>query len=135
MSKIQECIDALKSQFLNVDYRSLQVDLSSQQSVRDAAAKVLSWSDVPTLDVIVNNAAIFAFPERTLSEDGIELHFATNHIGHFLFTSLLMPKLIAAAQGSEKGATRIVNVTSGSPMVATMVSLLSAKWICGYKMS
>jgi NAD(P)-dependent dehydrogenase (short-subunit alcohol dehydrogenase family) len=54
-------------------------------------------------------------PKLTLSEDGIEIQFATNHIGHFLFTSLIMPKLIKAAEGKTKGATRIVNVSSLSP--------------------
>ncbi|KAL6799514.1 hypothetical protein GGI42DRAFT_327758 [Trichoderma sp. SZMC 28013] len=53
-------------------------------------------------------------PNRQLNEDGIERHFATNHVGHFLFTSLIIPKLIAAAQkpGAVKGATRVVNVSS-----------------------
>lgn len=54
-------------------------------------------------------------PERELSEEGIEMHFATNHIGHFLFTNLIMSKLVKAAEKSEKGATRIINVTSLSP--------------------
>lgn len=54
-------------------------------------------------------------PERTLSEDGIEIHFATNHIAHFLFTNLIMPKLIKAAEGKPKGSARVVNVSSLSP--------------------
>jgi len=59
-------------------------------------------------------------PKRTITEDGIEKHFATNHIGHFLFTCLIVPKLITAAKKNPKGATRIVNVSSGSPTVASM---------------
>lgn len=58
--------------------------------------------------------------ERTLTEDGIEMHFATNHIGHWLLTCLIMPKLIKAAEGRPKGATRVVNVTSASPTVSGM---------------
>ena len=58
--------------------------------------------------------------ERTLSADGIELHLATNHIGHWLLTSLIMPKLITAAGGSPWGATRVVNVSAGSAIVASM---------------
>jgi NAD(P)-dependent dehydrogenase (short-subunit alcohol dehydrogenase family) len=57
-------------------------------------------------------------PERTLSEDGIEMQFTTNHIGHFLSTSLIMPKLIRAAESSPKGATRVIIVISLSPTVA-----------------
>ncbi|KFY14027.1 hypothetical protein V491_06174 [Pseudogymnoascus sp. VKM F-3775] len=59
-------------------------------------------------------------PERTLTEDGIEMHLATNHIGHFLLTNLVMPKLIAAAQRGPRGATRVINVSSLSPTFATM---------------
>ncbi|KAK4154219.1 putative short-chain dehydrogenase [Chaetomidium leptoderma] len=114
-SKLQESIDALKAKFLNVDYRLLPMDLSKQQSVRAGAAEVLSWSDVPTVDIVVNSAGMGLLPERQFSEDGIELTFATNHIGHFLFTNLIMPKLIKAAQHNPKGATRVVNVSSGSP--------------------
>lgn len=96
-------------------YRPLQLDLSSQRSVRAAAAEFLLWSDVPTVDIIVNNAGVMAIPERTITEDGVELHLATNHIGHFLFTCLISPKLIKAAQGAVKGATRVINVASNNP--------------------
>lgn len=103
-----------------MDYHPLKLDLSSQKAVREAAAEVLSWKDVPTIDILVSNAAVMNIPERTLSEDGIELQFATNHLGHFLFTCLIMPKLLKAAESSPKGATRVINVTSLSPTVAGM---------------
>lgn len=86
--------------------------------MRNAAAEVLSWTNVDAVNVIVNSAGVMGLPERQMTPEGIEMHFATNHIGHFLFTSLLMPRLITAAQRSPRGATRIVNVTSGSPMAA-----------------
>ncbi|KAK4044224.1 putative short-chain dehydrogenase [Parachaetomium inaequale] len=123
LSKLQDSIDALKTAYPNVDYRLLQVDLSSQRSVRAAAAELLSWTDVPTVDMLINSAGVALIPERTLSEDGIELTFATNHVGHFLFTCLIMPRLIKAAEqqkNKNKGATRIVNVSSGSPLFAGM---------------
>jgi NAD(P)-dependent dehydrogenase (short-subunit alcohol dehydrogenase family) len=103
-----------------VDYRALKLDLSSQKAVRDAAATLLSWNDVPEVNILVNNAAVMNLPERTLSEDGLEMQFATNHIGHFLFTCLIMPKLIKAAENSPKGATRVINVSSLSPTRAGM---------------
>lgn len=104
-----------------MDYRPLNLDLSSQNAVRAAASELLSWSDVPTIDIIVNSAGIMCLPKRTLSEDGIEMQFATNHIGHFLFTSLIMPKLIEASKAnSTQGATRIINVTSLSPTWSRM---------------
>lgn len=119
-SRIQESIDAIKKDYPNVDYRLLKLDLSSQKGVRVAAEEVLSWSDIPTIDILVNSAGVMNLPERTINEDGIEMHFATNHIGHFLFTCLIMPKLIKSAQGKPKGTTRVINVTSLSPTVASM---------------
>lgn len=118
--KIQECIDALKAEYPNVDYRSLKMDLSSQQSVRAAADELLSWSDIPTVDILINSAGVMGLQERTLTSDDVEMHFATNHIGHWLFTSLIMPKMIKAAQNNPKGSTRVVNVSSGSPMMSGM---------------
>ncbi|TRX98434.1 hypothetical protein FHL15_000508 [Xylaria flabelliformis] len=119
-SKIKQCIEILKSQYPNVDYRPLIVDLSRQKSVRAAASELLSWADIPTVDIIINSAGVMGIPERTLTKDGIELHFATNHIGHWLLTCSIMPKLIKAAENSPKGATRVVNVSSASPMRAPM---------------
>ncbi|KIX03384.1 uncharacterized protein Z518_06936 [Rhinocladiella mackenziei CBS 650.93] len=114
MSKLQECIDELNQQWPNVDYRSLKLDLSSQKAVRTAANEVLSWNDVPFINILVNNAGVANIPKHTINDDGIELHLATNHIGHFLFTNLVMPKLLKAAETSPKGVTRVVNVSSGA---------------------
>ncbi|KAJ4251987.1 hypothetical protein NW762_011288 [Fusarium torreyae] len=119
-SKAQESIDELKANFPGVDYRFLEVDLSSQESVKNAAKEALSWTDVPTIDLIINSAGIMGLQERTLSKEGIELHLATNHIGHWLLTCLIMPKLIKAAEGKPKGSVRIVNVSSASPMSSSM---------------
>lgn len=93
--------------------------MSSQKSVRDAAATILSWEDVPQIDIIVNSAGVMGVPNRELTKDGIEMHFATNHIGHWLLSSLLMPKLMEASKNATKGATRIINVSSGSPIFST----------------
>jgi NAD(P)-dependent dehydrogenase (short-subunit alcohol dehydrogenase family) len=98
----------------------LHVDLSTQQSVRDAAAEVMAWTDVLVIDIVVNSAGVMGIQERTLTSDGIEMHFATNHIGHWLLTCLIMPKLIKAAEHNPKGATRVVSVSSASPTVSAM---------------
>ncbi|KFY12712.1 hypothetical protein V492_03705, partial [Pseudogymnoascus sp. VKM F-4246] len=119
-AKLTESIDALRASYPDVDYRALEVDLSRQTSVRAAATEVLGWSDIPELNIVINSAGVMFVPERTLSEEGIEMHFATNHIGHFLLTCLLMPKLIAAAKANPRGATRVVNVSSLSPTVSKM---------------
>jgi NAD(P)-dependent dehydrogenase (short-subunit alcohol dehydrogenase family) len=86
--------------------------------VREAAAKVLTWKDVPTMDILVNNAAAMNLPERMLSEDGIETQFATNHVGNLPFTCLIIPKLFKVAETSPRGVTRVINVSSLSSVVA-----------------
>jgi len=82
----------------NVDLFSL--DLSSLSSVR---MFVKNWGDQP-VDVLINNAGVM-FSPYSLSQDGHELHFASNHLGHFLLTNLLVENLIKA-----KG--RVVNLSS-----------------------
>ncbi|KAJ5088899.1 hypothetical protein N7456_012515 [Penicillium angulare] len=119
-SKIEECLKALQAEFPGVECRGLQIDLSTQQSVRCAANQVMTWEDIPAVDILVNNAGVMGIQERTLSQDGIEMHFATNHIGHWLFTCLIMPKLIKSTESRSEGMTRVVNVTSGSPMISGM---------------
>ncbi|KAH8692795.1 hypothetical protein BGW36DRAFT_301920 [Talaromyces proteolyticus] len=117
-AKLEECLDDIRAKYPDVTFRSLVLDLSSQNSVRKAATEVLGWKDIPAIDIVINNAGIMNIPERTLNEDGIELHFATNHVGHFLFTNLIMPNIIASARNGQTGATRIINVSS----MATTVS-------------
>ncbi|KAK7399200.1 hypothetical protein VNO78_10378 [Psophocarpus tetragonolobus] len=63
------------------------LDLSSIASVRKFAA-AFSSSGLP-LNILINNAGVMATP-FTLSQDNIELQFATNHLGHFLLTNLLL---------------------------------------------
>lgn len=67
-----------------VEVRTL--DVSDLSSVRAFAA------DLGDVDVLVNNAGILGVPQGQ-SPDGFELHFATNHLGHFALTNLLLPRL------------------------------------------
>ncbi|CRG87868.1 hypothetical protein PISL3812_04889 [Talaromyces islandicus] len=119
-AKLQECVDALGNKHQGVDFRPLVLDLSSQKSVRAAAAEVLSWEDTPAIDVVINNAGVMNIPNRTLSEDGIELHLAINHLGHFLFTNLIMSKIIASAANTSPIAARVVNVSSMAAMASPL---------------
>ena len=60
----------------------------------------------PEIDVLVNNAGIFA-GERVITEDGAEATFAVNQLGPFLLTALLTPVLLATG-----GGARVINVSS-----------------------
>jgi NAD(P)-dependent dehydrogenase (short-subunit alcohol dehydrogenase family) len=116
LSKVQACIDELKKSYPNTAYHKLSLDLASQQATSTAAAEILSWTHIPAIDIVVNSAGVMHIPTRTLSVDGIEMHLAVNYLGHFLFTCLIMPKLITASEKNPvKGVTRIINVTSMSP--------------------
>jgi NAD(P)-dependent dehydrogenase (short-subunit alcohol dehydrogenase family) len=82
-----------------------KTDLSTQQNVRSVAANIINCH--PRIDILVNNAGA-RFNHFQQSSDGIELTFATNHLGHFLLTNLLLPALLQAPCG------RIVTVASGA---------------------
>lgn len=86
----------------------LELDLASLQSVRKFVFAFKS-KNLP-LNLLINNAGIMGCP-FSLSADGIELQFATNYLGHFLLTKLLIDKMKSTAQ--ESGIEgRIVNVSS-----------------------
>ena len=82
---------------------TLECDLASQSSIRDASRRFLAGHD--RLDVLVNAAGVFV-KEKTLTADGIELTFATNYLSYFLLTRELLTLLTASAPA------RVVNVAS-----------------------
>ena len=69
------------------------LDLSSLASVAALADELIA--DGRPIDILVNNAGIMTPPSRRQSEDGFELQFATNHLGHFALTARLLPLLRA----------------------------------------
>lgn len=67
------------------------LDLGSLESVRTASAELRAAH--PRVDLLINNAAV-AFPPKTTTPDGFELQFATNHLGHFALTGLLLENML-----------------------------------------
>jgi len=86
----------------NIDI--LIADISSLADVRKVAAEFNK--KYPRLDILVNNAGLVMGPKREISKDGFEMTFASNHLGHFLLTQLLLGKL------KKSKSARIVNVSS-----------------------
>ncbi|HET6165297.1 MAG TPA: SDR family NAD(P)-dependent oxidoreductase [Marmoricola sp.] len=78
-----------------------ELDLASQASV---AAFAERWSG--PLDLLVNNAGVMRPPHYRETEDGHELMFGTNHLGHFALTGRLLPALLEAPK------PRVVTVAS-----------------------
>lgn len=91
-----------KGQGARVDL--LIADLASKKQVRKVAAEFLST--YPRLDVLVNNAGLVQ-KQKQMTEDGIEVQWATNHLAPFLLTSLLLDVLKKSAPA------RVVTVSSG----------------------
>jgi NAD(P)-dependent dehydrogenase (short-subunit alcohol dehydrogenase family) len=83
-------------------------DMSSQKQIRAAAAELKHRHD--RLHVLVNNAGGI-WMKREVTEDGLERTFAVDHLGYFLFTTLLLPQL---RQGAP---SRVVNVASEASKV------------------
>ena len=77
------------------------LDLASQASVHAFAERFEG-----PLDLLVNNAGVMAPPRRRETQDGFELQFGTNHLGHFALTGLLLPHLLEAV------APRVTTVSS-----------------------
>ncbi|XWS49963.1 hypothetical protein CRYUN_Cryun12cG0047500 [Craigia yunnanensis] len=86
----------------------MELDLSLMASIRKFAAEYQS-SSLP-LNLLINNAGVMATPFM-LSHDNIELQFATNHLGHFLLTNLLLENMKNTARKSNREG-RIVNLSS-----------------------
>jgi NAD(P)-dependent dehydrogenase (short-subunit alcohol dehydrogenase family) len=83
--------------------RVIRLDLASLASVSTAADEIRA--SYPRLDLLINNAGVMAIP-FVRSEDGFELTFATNHLGHFALTGLLLERLLATP------GSRVVTVSS-----------------------
>jgi len=103
------CRDVTKSGAVLDDVREVggtaelfPLELADLESVRDCARAVLA-RDEP-LHVLINNAGLAGKPGTT--QQGFELTFGVNHLGHFLLTQLLLPKLL------EQPHSRVVNVSS-----------------------
>lgn len=82
-----------------------QLDLTSLASIRAAADNLRAV--YPQIDLLINNAGVMTTPKAS-TEDGFELQFGTNHLGHFALTGLLLNNMLAV-QGS-----RVVTISSNA---------------------
>jgi NAD(P)-dependent dehydrogenase (short-subunit alcohol dehydrogenase family) len=97
--------EEIMTEIQNPNVELLSCDLSSFGAIKNFAAFVKS--KYSKIDVLINNAAVLK-RERTVSIDGHETMFATNHLGPFLLTHLLLDLLRAS------GPARILNITAPS---------------------
>ena len=86
-----------------------QLDLANLTSIQEAARSVCQR--YPEISLLLNNAGVMAPPNKLLTAQGIELQFGTNHVGHHMWTRLLLPQL------NDDG--RIVTVASTAHSMAS----------------
>lgn len=111
LDKASQTAELITKAHPEVKTKVLELDLTLFASVRKGAEEVNSWDDVPVIDVLVNNAGIMAVPYE-ICADGFEKHFTVNHLSHFLFTNLILDKILAAKDG------RVVNISSGTHYIS-----------------
>ncbi len=102
--KTQPVIDDIKKSTGNDKVEFVALDLGDLKSVRTCAEELLA-RNIP-IHGLVNNAGLAG--QRGTTKDGFEIQFGTNHLGHYLFTRLLLDRI------KQSGHARIVNVASAS---------------------
>ncbi len=89
----------------------IQLNLIDLDSVRRFTDQFTS--KYAHLDILVNNAGVVSLRDRQVTRDGIEMHMATNHLGHFALTGSLLPVI-------KRSNSRIVTMSSGGYLFATL---------------
>ena len=100
-----------------------QLDLTSLDSIRAAARELRSNHD--RIDLLINNAGVMWTP-KSVTSDGFELQFGTNHLGHFAFTGLLLDRLLPVT------GSRIVTVSSIGHRILADIHFDDLQWEHSY---
>ncbi len=108
-SKLVAAAQAIAEKYPSVEIKTVVLDLASIDSIKKAASEIDALVD--HVDALINNAGVSVMsrsPVTTPNGTILDMNLFTNHLGVFLFTTLLLPKLRAAPGG----AARIVNLSS-----------------------
>jgi len=108
--KSQKAIDKLKEETGKDAVFFLKLDLTDLVAVKSAAEEFLGKES--ELHGLYNNAGVMYAPIDKITEQGYDMQFGTNVLGHFYLTKLLLPVLTATAKNSPAGTVRVVNVSS-----------------------
>ena len=104
LQKGEQALAAIKSKIPTADLVLMQLDLADLSSVERFTEAF--QQRFQRLDVLINNAGVMMPNTRQLTQQGFELQFGTNHIGHFVLTRNLLPIL------EQTQASRIVTLSS-----------------------
>lgn len=117
-SKAEAAIEDIEKATPGAHVTYLPLDLMSFDSIKKAADEFKSKS--LRLDILMNNAGIMATPPA-FTKEGYESQLGTNHVGHALFTKLLLPTLLKTAEAPNSDV-RIVNLSSDGHNFASFIS-------------
>ena len=92
LSKVEEAVHTLIAETKYPNIEGMSLDLASTASVRQFVKNFLT-GERPPLQAIVCNAGISIVSDTLYTEDGFEMTFGVNHLGHFLLVNLLLPQL------------------------------------------
>ena len=110
LKKAQEVADDIKKSTGNDKVEVELLDLASLKSVREFVQRYVAKNR--PLNILVNNAGIMACPQGR-TEDGFELQFGTNHVGHFVLTRGLLQSLKEGAKKIGKNS-RVISLSSAA---------------------
>lgn len=113
-SKAEAALNRIRVAVPRAEVEIADLDLANLDSVRAAAEGV--FASGRKLDLLVNNAGVMALPQRSVTAQGFEMQFGTNHLSHFALTGLLLPALL---QRGDQPA-RIITVSSIAHRGGTM---------------
>lgn len=121
--KTEAVVSDLRSSTGSTKVESLLADLSLMREVNALADAYLQRYD--RLDILINNAGGI-FYTREVTDEGLELTFALNHMSYYLLTRRLLPLIVASAP------SRIINVSSGAHFMARGVDFNDLQKTRGY---
>ncbi|XP_073695937.1 retinol dehydrogenase 11 [Garra rufa] len=102
--KARKAIREIKARSHNMNVLYMEVDLANMKSIREFSKTYLQKEK--RLDILINNAAMPSVLDWT--DDEFSMCFGVNHLGHYLLTNLLLPRL------KESSPSRVINLTCSS---------------------
>lgn len=103
MEKCEAAAKEIRGNTLNPHVYACHLDLASLKSIRQFAEQIKKEEN--RVDILINNAGVMRCPDWK-TEDGFDMQFGVNYLGHFLLTNLLLDKL------KESAPSRVINLTS-----------------------
>jgi len=123
LEKGKEAAATITAATPGADVTLQELDLSSLESVRTAAGELRSQHD--QIDLLINNAGLM-YPPKSTTEDGFEMQFGTNHLGHFALTGLLLDRLVSVP------GSRVVTVSSVGHRINAAIHFDDLQWERSY---